>query len=258
MSRRRAPALAVVTLVLAAAGCGGGSAARKPAAQDPDSQLAHSVRLAESYYRAGRISEALAILEKAIEENPQRADVRNYYGQMSFVAGRLPQAEAALRRAVELDPYLADAHNNLGAVLDRTGRKDEAEAEFRKALEDPTYTTPEKARLNLGLLYASQGRDEEAIRELRRAVEVNPKFYRGHYELASLLDKTGRAEEAARIYEVAAPEYKNDGEYQYRLGFLYFRMNDADKARLHLSRVLEVAPGSENAARADELLKLIR
>jgi type IV pilus biogenesis/stability protein PilW len=258
MNLCRVSVLALLCLSLASAGCGGGAGVKKPASQDPDSAVAQAVRTAESYYTAGRVSEALAFLEAAMEAAPARADLRNYYGQMSFVAGRLEQAETALRRALELDPYLADAHNNLGAVLDRIGRKDEAEAEFRKALEDPTYTTPEKARLNIGLLYASQGRDDEAILELRRAVEANPKFYRGHFELASLLDKTGRAEEAVRIYGVAAPQYKNDGEYHYRLGFLYFRMNQPEQARAHLMRVLDVAPGSENAAKAGDLLKLIR
>ena len=256
MRFRRMSAIVGSVMILSALACTSGTA-KKPAPKDPDSDLAQSVRLAESYYTAGRVSEALTILEKAIVAHPQRADVRNYYGQMSFVAGRLTQAETALRKAIELDPYLADAHNNLGAVLDRLGRKDEAEKEFRKALEDPTYTTPEKVHLNLGTLYASQGRDDDAIAELRRSVEANPKFYRGHYELASLLDKTGRSDEALRIYQVAAPEYKNDGEYNYRIGFLYFRTNQPEKARTYLARVLEVAPGSENAAKAGDLLKLI-
>jgi Tfp pilus assembly protein PilF len=175
-----------------------------------------------------------------------------------FLSGKYAEAEAALRKALEIDPTLADAHNNLGAVYDRTGRKDEAEREFRLAIADPVYPTPQKAYLNLGLLYGSAGRDSEAIHALRQAVEIDPKYYQAHYELAALLDRTGSLDEAVREYEVAAPDYQSSGEYFYRLGFGYFRLGNRAKAREALARAIEVSPGSEAAARSDEVLKLLR
>lgn len=245
----------LAALLLAVAGCAGSS---KPHKADPQTQAAQKLRMADSYFRAGRTSEALAILDEAIALDPGNAGIRNYYGQLCFMAGRLAEAEPAFRKALEIDPYLADAHNNLGAVLDRLGRKDEAEAEFRKTLDDPSYPTPEKVWLNLGLLYGSQGRDEEAIRALRQAVEISPKYYQAHFELASLLDRNGKLEEAAREYEVASPDYRQDGTFHYRLGLVYFKLRDMDKAREHLLRVRDVSPGSENSAKADEVLKMIR
>jgi len=119
------------------------------------------------------------------------------------------------------------------------------------------YPTPEKVHLNLGLLYLSQGRQDEAIAEFRRGVEINPKFWRGHYELASALDKAGRLDEAISEYEVAVPDYKGNAEYHYRLGLAYMKDQQAPKAREHLSRCQELAPGSENASKALDLLKMI-
>lgn len=258
IGRRRIHAAALAAAFLFGAGCGGASAAKKPPKREPGAELREQMGLAESYVKAGRTTEAIEIAEKAAAANPGNAAVWNFHGQLCFMAGRLPAAEQSFRKALALDPYLADAHNNLGAVLDRSGRKAEAEEAYRKALADPTYPTPEKVHLNLGLLFASQGRDEEAVAEMRRAVEYNPKFYQGHYELASLLDRTGRLDEAVRLYEVAAPEYREDGTYQYRLGLAYFRLKRPDDARKHLEKVLAVAPGSENAAKADDLLKLLR
>ena len=120
-----------------------------------------------------------------------------------------------------------------------------------------TLAFPEQVYLNRGLLYASQGRTEEAIEDLRRAVELNPKFYRGHFELASALDRLGNVQEAAREYEVATPGYRNVGELHYRLGFAYFRLGQHLEARESLNRAIAVAPGSPSAAQADELLRLI-
>jgi type IV pilus assembly protein PilF len=197
-------------------------------------------------------------VEQAIALQPQSAPIRNFHGQILFLAGRDAPAEQALRKAIELDPYLSDAHNNLGAVYDRMGRKDEAEKEFHLAIADPGYATPEKAYLNLGVLYASEGRDEEALRSMRRAVEINPKYFQAHFQLASLLDRMGKLEEAAREYEVAAPEYRGSGDFQYRLGLAYFRLRNYPKAREHLAKVLEMSPGSDNAVKANDLLQTIR
>ncbi len=243
-----------VAVVLLGPGCGGKAPATKPGPKIDNQQR---VRLADSYARAGKMPEALETLEEAVAVDPTNASLHNYHGQYLFLAGRLGPAEAAFRRALELDPYLTDARNNLGAVLDRLGKRDEAIAEFRKVLEDPAYPTPQKAWLNLGLTFASQGRSEEAISAMRQAVEIDPKFYRAHYELASELDKTGRVEEAVRLYEVAAPEFRTDPTYHYRLGVVYVKVNDREKARIHLNRVLELSPGSENAVKAADLLKVL-
>ena len=152
---------------------------------------------------------------------------------------------------------MTDARNNLGALYDATGRKDLAEQQFLKVLADMSYASPEKAHLNLGMLYHAQGRQDEAISQLRQAVEINSKFWRGHFELASMLDKAGRLDEAAREYEVAAPDYKGNGEYHYRIGLAYMKLNQPEKAKEHFLRCQELSPGSESASKAYDLMKMI-
>jgi len=248
---------AFVLVVAASVAVFSGCAAPKAKPKDPASETATNIRLAESYFGAGRVNEALGILEKAAASQPNNAPLRNYYGQLCFLSGRNAEAEASFSKALELDPHLTDARNNLGAVYDVTGRKDLAEQEFLKVLGDQAYSAPEKAHLNLGLLYGSQGRQDEALNHLRKAVELNPKFYRGHFELASLLDKMGKLEEAAREYEVAAPEYKANGEYHYRIGLAYMKLNEPAKATEHFTRCQELSPGSESASKAYDLMKML-
>ncbi len=225
--------------------------------KDPASETAKNIRLAESYYGAGRVAEALGILQKAVASQPGNAGLHNYYGKLCFLAGRNSEAEGEFVKALDLDPYLTDARNNLGALYDATGRKDQAEREFLKVLADTTYAYPEKAHLNLGILYLSQGRQDESVSQIRRAVEINPKFWRGHFELASVLDKKGLLAEAAREYEVAAPDYKGSGEYHYRIGLAYMKLNEPEKAKEHFLRCQELSPGSENASKAYDLIKML-
>ncbi len=250
----RTAALVVSAAALTAAGCGAPKAKPKT---DPASETANNIRLAESYFGAGKVNEALSVLQKAVVEQPANAGLRNYYGQLAFLAGRNDEAEQSFVKALELDPHLTDARNNLGALYDATGRKDLAEKQLYKVLEDGAYASPEKAHLNLGILYLSQGRRDESIQHLRKAVEINPRFWRAHYELASVLDSSGRLDEAAREYEVALPDYKANGEYHYRIGLAYMKLNQPDKAREHFMRCEELSPGSENASKAYDLMKML-
>jgi tetratricopeptide (TPR) repeat protein len=235
-------------------GCGGGTATK----QEPAKQSAtYKMRMANSLMSAGRISDALATVEEAIDEEPNNAALHLFHGQVSLDGGMLERAEAAFRRALELDAYMTDAYIYLGAVYQDMGQSKEAEEAYQAALTNPAYPTPEKAYLGLGILYLGQNRDPEAETNLRRAVGINPKYYAAHSKLADLLERTGKLEEAAREYEVAEPGFRQDGEYWYRRGLNYYRLNDYHRATDCLLRVRNVAPGSEAAARADELLDVM-
>jgi tetratricopeptide (TPR) repeat protein len=237
----------------ALAGCGGPAEPRQAPEVDP----ATKARVAESLFGAGRVSEALETIDEAIALDPDNPTLLHYRGTMLFRSGRLEEAEATFRRVLELDPYFADAHNFLGSVYAELDQPQRAEEEYRTALDSPSYPTPEIVHLNLALLYKRQGRDEDALRQLRTAVEIAPKYYRGYFELASLLDRMGKLDEAARIYQVAEPGYRGSADFYYRMGLAYFRLGEAQKSREALLRALDVAPGSESAARADELLKML-
>jgi tetratricopeptide (TPR) repeat protein len=245
----------VIGTLLVCIACGGGG---KETEQKPiEHDKVYSVRMAQSMFNGGRVSEALAELERALERFPDDASLYNLYGGYCVRAGRYDEAIEALNRALEIDRYLTDAHNWLGVAHNEKRNYGDAEREFRLALADPAYPTPEKVYLNLGVMYAEQGRDDEALEALRRAVGIDPKYFMAHFQLASVLERIGNLLEAVREYEVAEPAFRNDGEYWYRRGFAYYRLGEAGKARESLVRVRSVAPGSESAARADELLAVL-
>ncbi len=239
---------------MAMTACGGGAANPK---KPPERSTLFMMQMADSQARAGRISEALATLDEALAKDPDNAVIHNRYGQICLNSNRLAEAETALRKALEFDPYMTDARNNLGVLYSMKGRSSEAEKEFNLALEDPAYPTPEKVHLNLAILRLDQGRDSEAETHLRRGLEINPKFSRAHYELATLLERTGNLEEAAREYEVIETAFRTSGEYWYRRGFTSYRLNLMQRAREYLLRVRSVAPGSEWVAKADKLLAVM-
>ena len=245
-----------VLVLIAAASCG----PRKPQQSNEPKVLttAEKVRMADSFRNAGRMNDALEILDEVVVENQDNAQLHTVYGEYLFLAGRYPAAEVELNRALELDPYLTDARNWLGATLAEQDRYDEARGHYEQALEDPAYPSPQLIYLNLGMLYRAQGLDEQSIEQFRLAVQIDPRFFKAHFELALALEALGQFDEALDEVIVAEPAYRTDGTYWYRRGFLEFRLQRAAQALDSLRRCLDVSPGSPAAAQARELMGVIQ
>ena len=237
-------------------GCGGGS--KKQPEQKPDElSVSQQMQLAQSQMTAGRVGEALATLEEAVSREPDNARLWQFYGETTLNGGLLQDSEKAFQNALRLDPYLTDAHLYLGAVYQEMDRLADAERQYLLALNNPAYPQPQKIYLGLGMLYQRQRRLEDAEKQLRTSVGIDPKFYRGHFELAGILEERGELAEAISEYEVAEPGFQNSAEYHYRLGFAYFRNGERYMARDRLNRAVDLAPGSVVAKEADDLLKMI-
>jgi len=247
---------AAALILIAATSCG----PRKPQMSNEPKMLttAEKVRMADSFRNAGRMNDALELLDEVVADNDNDAQLHTVYGEYLFLAGRYPLAEKHLTRALELDPYLTDARNWLGVTLAQQENYDEARKQYEKALEDPAYPSPQLIYLNLGMLYRAQGLDQEGIRQFRRAVQIDPRFFKAHFELALALEAVGQFDEALDELSVAEPAYRSDGTYWYRRGFLEFRLQRAAQALDSLRRCLDVSPGSPAAAQARELMQVIQ
>jgi len=103
------------------------------------------------------------------------------------------QAIAAYERAVAGSPGFADAHNNLGRLLHDAGSAGSlsaAESSYRLAIcADPGIAL---YWFNLGVAVEDQGRCAEAIAAYERAIEVDAGVADAYYNLARLLELTGR------------------------------------------------------------------
>ena len=104
-------------------------------------------------------------------------------------------------------PRLADIHRKLGMCYEQTDQPHKAEAAFAKALE---LNPNDSGALNyLGYWWADEGRNlEEAIELITRAVELHP----------------------------------DNGYYADSLGWIYFKIGEADKAVIWLEHAIQLAP----------------
>jgi Flp pilus assembly protein TadD len=184
------------------------------------------LEVAEAHYR-----ESLAI-------KPQPA----IYNDLGFVLERLGMPEQAaheFRKALELDPESASARYNLGASLVRSGEFAEAERHLRrKNPNTQTYTA-------LGVALWQQGRVAEGVSNLRAAIEADPKNAAPYDALGTILVQQGKLEQAASVYRDLIRNRPSAAAHQ-ELAQVLTRLGRTEEARkeMEMAKALNRSPGA--------------
>jgi tetratricopeptide (TPR) repeat protein len=192
--------------------------------------------------RAGRASQALAVLEPLGRELPNAAPICLELGVARAEAGHLHEAIAALRRAVDLKPASADGWRFLADYLDADGdavAADAARARYIKAATtDPRLTTAAAALVENNLpvadarlrshlaayptdvaalrmlaeVAARLRRYEDAQELLERCLKLAPSFDAARHNYAVVLNRQAKPAAALRhVEELLAKEPRNPG-----------------------------------------------
>ena len=85
-------------------------------------------------HQEGRSDEAVALISKSLELEPDRADWHSNLGIVLRDQLKLEEAVAACERAIAIDAKHTNALNNLGVLLRAQGKDAEAEAAYRAAI----------------------------------------------------------------------------------------------------------------------------
>lgn len=112
--------------------------------------------------------------QRALQVNPQSAELLNDRGYSLLLRGKHAEAEASLQKALQVDPTLEAARNNLTLALALQGRYDTALASI------PAENIP-VALNNVGFAALVRGDYRSAETYLNRAIETSPR----HFEKAA-------------------------------------------------------------------------
>ncbi|MZR64232.1 tetratricopeptide repeat protein [Alcanivorax sp. DP30] len=184
-------------------------------------EMATSLTLseAEMLNSNGHGSEALALLNTALETDPDNADLRYSRAMLAEKSGDLPQLERDLRHILSLNPDDSSALNALGYTLaGRTSRLDEAYQYISRALalnpDDPAILD------SMGWVLYRQGKLKEARNYLRRAYEKFPDpEVAAHYgEVLWVMGAQNQAREIWRDVLNTNPDAPHVRETMERLG----------------------------------------
>lgn len=211
-----------------------------PSAQD-DPVLEAGQRLS-----VGDAQGALDVVEAALAETPNDAELYFAKGLALQQLGKDEPALEAWRKAVELDAKMFAAHSAIGTVHLDAGRFAEARAAFDAAL----VIKPDHAVVhhNLGVLENELGHPELAVKHLEQAHSLQPNDADTLLELAVAKDKSGDKAGALETLRNAAEVAPADPFVQTVLGDVLSAAGEHEEAIAAYRKALE-ADGQAAEAR---------
>ncbi len=133
------------------------------------------------------------------------------------------------QQAISTNPDHAEAYHELGYALFRLNRYDEAIAAYQKAISlRPKYADTYR---NMANCYAAKGDRGNQISLLTVAISLAPKHIESVYQLAEALFQAERYEEAADHYVKALKLNPEFDKAWYKLGLLFVKTGENEKAR---------------------------
>ncbi len=169
--------------------------------------------------------------------DPLLPDACLYFGRTLYLLDRFEPALDVLRRALEKDPQNAQLHRIEGLSLEGLGRTADAGAAFRQAMRLKNLGAPdEDPAIDYGVFLFRQGRAGEALAPLQDAVKRHSDAARAHLELGCVLLSLDRIQDAASHLERAAALDARSQRAHLLLGKAYLRLGKPDLAQQHLDQ----------------------
>lgn len=123
------------------------------------------------YYYRGNYALAVNEIDEALEIE-QTAEYLNLKGLLLAELGKFSESKKIYKKALEMEPNLAEIHNNLGLLHLRMKKLDDAVVAFREAVKKNVNYA--HAYVNLGKALIEMEKFEEAIKAYEHAVEIDP------------------------------------------------------------------------------------
>ncbi len=174
---------------------------------------------------------------RAIELNPNYADVYHFYGHYNQAMGRSEKAIELTMKAVELDPLSLIIQSELGFAFYEAHQFDRAIIEYKKSLEaEPSFVY---ASWGLSLAYQEKGLFKESLLELERARKIDSDWTFLITEQTCTYARMGKKTEAYRSLKELEERSKKQFIDPGLFAMIYVALNEKNLAFEWLTRTIE-------------------
>jgi tetratricopeptide (TPR) repeat protein/peroxiredoxin len=195
--------------------------------------------------REGNVGGALEQYKKALQLNPQSAQILNLAGKFWVRRGKLPEARQLFASAVEMDAQSAEAQYNLASVELMQRNQAAALAAYREAVRiDPGYA---EAHLALGHLLQQQESWTDSELHLQRALAANPRLAPAHLYLAVIYARQGQPDRAIASLRQALQIQPDLADAHTALGDLMAARRELAEAVTHYAEAVKINPQAMDA-----------
>ena len=128
---------------------------------------------AMKHQMAREFDDAIRLYKESIAVYPT-ADAHTYLGWAYSFLGRLNEAIAQCEIAIQLDPEFGNPYNDIGVYLMQQERMDDAIPWLERAKSAKRYEPRHFPHINLGRIYLTKGMLQKALEEFNGALKINP------------------------------------------------------------------------------------
>lgn len=130
------------------------------------------IEVAMKHQMAQEFTDAIRFYKESIAIYPT-ADAHTYLGWAYSFLGRLNEAIAECEIAIELDPEFGNPYNDIGVYLMQQQRLDDAIPWLERAKSAKRYEPRHFPYINLGRIYLTKGMIQKALDEFGGALKIN-------------------------------------------------------------------------------------
>ena len=215
-----------------------------------DEAASFNMTLGAQYLKQNNLAQAIAKLEKAVEQQPTLAIAHTYLAFAYERYGETDKAALHYNKSVKLDPQDPITLNNYGTFLCRQNDIRLSLQYFERAAENRRYQTPDAALTNAGICAKKIPDYAIADNYFRKAIRMNPKNANAHYHLTDVnieLAKLDVANDFFNTYKRLLPADKENAEFLYLAYRLNKAMNNYDQAGQYSLQLQQKFPSSVQA-----------
>jgi len=196
----------------------------------------------------GKLQEADALFQKAIEGDPGQLHAALARAQIALTQHQLDKADQMVSSVLKNEDTLPEAHNMKGVVLMLRKNNEGARHEFMRAIElQPLYVTP---RLYLAAISLTSGNYSRAADDYKSLIKVAPKMPTGYLGEAESLTMMHREADALGVLEAWKAADPNTLTPYRVLASVYISDHKPQEAIHQLQAALAKAP-KDSASLAD-------
>ncbi len=198
-----------------------------------------------SYYSEGLLEEAIQENQRKLESDPNNHMLRCSLANSFFRIGKIDEAIKEYRKCIDIAPS-SEYWNNLGKALLNAGQYADAVNAFNQVLTKNNWPD---AHFHLALAYKNSGKSEEALEQLNEALKSNPKYREAINEKAQILEALNRKDEALveykKVIALFFSEYqaRDTEDYCYETAVLLDNNDLVDELIRQLRQHIQKYPG---------------
>ena len=223
--------LKIIFLRLLLAGCGEIDDNAKTPIEPADPNI--MVQMAVEKQRIGAYDEAIDILHRTLELDPQFVPAYTRMGLVYDEADQRKEAIKSFNKVLELEPKNLQARLGLGKVYSKMTRNDLAVAEFLRAeFLQPNNT---ETLFKIALEYWYHQKNQEAAEYYQKVLVIDPDHTQAHLNLISVYEELKDWKNAIKEIEISKRlgKEKNDAQAiaiaERKKAFIKGRMNLTDE-----------------------------